>query len=95
MADDPLRRRFQFRLRTLMLFLTLGCVIASWIGWRLYIARLDDEVRVFGAEWPPPRDLLRPQKSTSGSEEEFRLRAENARLLRSRIWAGAQASTHP
>jgi hypothetical protein len=38
--------RFQCRLRTLMLFVTLACVIASWVGWRLYIERLDDAVRV-------------------------------------------------
>ncbi len=47
MADQPSpRRRFQFRLRTLMLFVTLACVIASWIGWRLYLERLDDAMRV-------------------------------------------------
>lgn len=46
------RRRFQFRLRTLMLFVTLACVIASWIGWRLYIAKLDDDVRIYWYDDP-------------------------------------------
>jgi hypothetical protein len=46
-ADPPKRKRrwSQFSLRTLMLFVTLACVIAGWIGWRLYIERLDDEIR--------------------------------------------------
>ena len=37
MADQPsLRLRFQFRLRTLMMLVTLACVIAGWIEWRQY-----------------------------------------------------------
>jgi hypothetical protein len=42
MADQTFpRRRFQFSLRLALLLMTLACVVASLIGWRLYEARLD------------------------------------------------------
>ena len=50
------RHRFQFRLRTLMLLVTLACVLAAWIGWMNYKARIDES----NAQ-PKP---MPPEKST-------------------------------
>ena len=48
MADQPPpRRRFQFSLRLALLLMSLACVVASWIGWRLYTARLDSKSNEF------------------------------------------------
>jgi hypothetical protein len=50
------RRRFQFRLTLVMLLMTLACIAASWIGWRLYKDRLDAEVHeVNMREWAAHR----------------------------------------
>jgi hypothetical protein len=57
----PTLRRFQFRLRTLMLFVTLACVIASWIGWVLVKKRYDDQN---GPVVPPPGWV--PQQQWTG-----------------------------
>jgi hypothetical protein len=55
MAENRVRtrRHFPFHLRTLFLFVTLACVIAGWIGWRLYIERVDDEVLPSSFRLPP------------------------------------------
>jgi hypothetical protein len=34
-------RRFQFSLRLALLLMTLACVIASYVGWRIYKAKTD------------------------------------------------------
>jgi hypothetical protein len=54
MADQPSpRRRFQFRLRTLMLLITLACVIAGWVEWRQYKAYLDKDAERIKYYYPP------------------------------------------
>jgi hypothetical protein len=60
MSEDVVvrRRRFQFRLRTLMLFVTLGCVIFGWIGWVLVKKHYDDQN---GPVFPPPGWVPREQ----------------------------------
>ena len=59
MPDQPSpRRRFQFRLRTLMIGVTLVCVIAGWIGWVLVKNRYDDQ---YGPPFPPPGWVPQPR----------------------------------
>jgi hypothetical protein len=40
----PVSRRFQFRLRLLLLVMVLLSVIASWIGWRHYTSQIDPKL---------------------------------------------------
>jgi hypothetical protein len=46
-ADLPKRkcRRFQFRLRTLLLFVMICAIPCAWLGWQLERQRLDREIR--------------------------------------------------
>ncbi len=47
------RARFQFSLRLAFLLMTLACVSASWIGWKLYKRELDAKAAALG---PAPED---------------------------------------
>ena len=49
----PKAHWYQFRLRTLMLLVTLACVVAGWIEWRQYKASLDKEAERIEYEYPP------------------------------------------
>ena len=94
MPDKPSpRRRFQFHLRTLLMIVTLVCITASWIGWRRYIDRLDDEARTPNGNWPPHRDLLRPKESTADAERQDRLLKTS--LRQNGIRGGEQPATQP
>ncbi len=54
MADQPSPRcRFQFRLRTMILVISLACVIGAWIEWRQDKVYLDKDAERIKYDYPP------------------------------------------
>jgi hypothetical protein len=77
MANQPSPRWFQFRLRTLMLLVTLTCVIAGWIEWRQYKAFLDKDAERIEYDYPPqpkpqPKAVTPGRQSSESSDNPLR-----------------------